>query len=294
MTRGLIWSVRHFGALSLCGVSALVLAPLAARPAGAAQATGATPPVVTSADVSLDLTLAQPGRYATTVEMTGQIDFTRHDAALTVTVPHRGPQAHDLAKGHPHSDGAFTFKSDWVDGAAYLTLPASLANLAGGGSSVSYAVSPATSSSITTALSQTDVAVTYARILLGTLAPTKAPKREGLKTIDGVRATGTEVDLSLSQLLKVVPALSPGMDAGLAPMANTEIPVTVWVDRQGRLVEAVMTQPRSATSWIAGTVRFSDFDAPVTITAPPANTVRPASKGELSFLRADDPFMTAG
>jgi hypothetical protein len=292
--RGVVRNARHLGALSLCGASALLFAPLAARPAGAAEAESTAPQVVTSADVSLDLTVAQPGRYATTVEMAGQIDFARLDVALTVTVPRSGQQAHDLVKGHPRSGGAFTFKSEWLNGSAYLTLPPSLAALAGGGSSVTYAVSPAANSSITTALSQTNVAITFAHILLGTLAPVKAQKQVGTKIIDGVRATGTQVELSLSQLLKVVPALSPGMDAGLAPMANTEIPVTVWVDRQGRLVEAAMAQPKAATSWIAGTVHFSDFDAPVTIAAPPANTVRPASKGELAFLRADDPFMSEG
>jgi hypothetical protein len=55
-----------------------------------------------------------------------------------------------------------------------------------------------------------------------------------------------------------------------------------------------MTQPKSATTWIAGTVRVSNLNAPVSISAPAANTVRPISKGELAFLATEDPFGAQG
>jgi hypothetical protein len=276
-------------------VGALALGTLAAGPAGAALArTSTVSPLISSASMSINLKLALPGRAVTSLVASGRMDVAHNALALTVTVPEVGKRPHGLAKNQVHLSGGLTFRGEWVGGRAYLTLPASVAALAGGAPSVSIPVTAALRTEITTALTQTAAAVTYAKILLGTLAPAQAQTVVGTKVINGVRAQGTEADLTLSQLLKVVPALTPAMGATVAAMANTEIPVTVWVDRQGRLVEAVMTQPKSATTWIAGTVRVSNLNAPVSISAPAANTVRPISKGELAFLATEDPFGAQG
>jgi hypothetical protein len=253
-----------------------------------------TPSVITSAHIEFALRLALPGRDVTEMRGSGAIDFTRSDATLTLDLPASGLHANALAKGKqlPSSD-PLEVKGEWVDGAAYLTLPASLAASEDGPPTISYPVQASMASDITTALSQTAVAVSYAHILVGALGG-RLVGSAGRRTIHGVRVSGTEVDLTLSQLLKVVPALSPVMGASLAPMAHVEIPVTVWVDRKGRLTEVTITQPASAKAGISGSVRFFDFDTPVTVTAPPAGSFRSASKGELALLGAQDPLQGAG
>ena len=284
-------SGRTLGVLSICGLGALALGALTAGPAGAATpGTAPTSPLISSAAMSVNLRLARPGRAVTSMVARGRIDVTHGAMTLTVTLPESGPRPHGLAKNRPHPNGALTFGGAWVGGTGYLTLPSSVAALAGGAPSVSIPPTATLRTEVMTALTQTAAAITYARILLGTLTSPQAPTRVGTRIINGRRAQGTEVNLTLSQLLKVVPALSPAMGVTEGAMGRTEIPVTVWVDRQGRLVEADMAQPKSAATWMAGTVRFSNFNAPVTISAPPADTVRPISKGELAFLAAEDPF----
>jgi len=284
-------SRRALGALSACSLGALALGALAG-PAGATSTSTSTP-LLTSATVSIALRMALPGRQVSTLVADGRIDFAHQAMALSVTLPESGSRPHGPAKGRAPA-GALTFKGAWVGGTAYVTLPASAAALAGGAPDVSIPTTAALRTEVTTALTQTLVAVTYAKTLLDTLAPAQAQTSVGSRTIDGVRAEGTKVDLSVSQLLKVVPALSPGMGPSLGTMGHTEIPVTLWVDHQGRLVEAVLAQPKSATTWIAGTVHFTHLDAPVTITTPAADSVRPISKGELAFLVAQDPFGVEG
>ena len=115
----------------------------------------------------------------------------------------------------------------------------------------------------------------------------------GTRSIDGTEATGTEVDLTLAQLLKVIPGLSPAMDSDISEMADTEIPATVWADHQGRLVEVTMAPPVDATQGsITGSVSFTGYDEAATIAAPPPAAVKPISKSMLSLLRAEDPFST--
>jgi hypothetical protein len=285
-------------ALGVLGLGTVVTVG-AAGLAGAATTTldGAgkvTPSVITSAHVEFALRIALPGHYVTEMRGNGAIDFTGSAATMTLEQPASGLHANALAKGtHLPSSGQVVMKGEWVDGAAYLTLPASLAALVDGPTTFSYPVPAATASDITTALSQTAVAVSYAHILVGALGG-RLVGSAGRRTIHGVRVSGTEVDLTLSQLLKVVPALSPVLAASLTPMAHVEIPVTVWVDRKGRLVEATMSQPASARTGISGSVRFFEFDAPVTITTPTAGSVRSASKGELALVGAEDPLQGAG
>ncbi len=118
------------------------------------------------------------------------------------------------------------------------------------------------------------MSITYAKILLDELTAHETVHRLPGRTIGGVRVTGTRVGLTLSQLLKVVPGLAPTMAKGSATMAHESIPVTVWVDSQGRLIEVVMAPASGATS-LHGTVRFSHYGAPATVTAPPAGAVKP-------------------
>jgi hypothetical protein len=140
---------------------------------------------------------------------------------------------------------------------------------------LSLPVSPATNKEIDTALAQSAVALSYARILLSELTADQTVHSLGERTIDGISATGTQVGLTLAQLLKLVPELSPAMTTDATTMANETIPATVWVDHQGRLIEVTMATAKGHAASITGTVRFSHYDATDTVTAPPATTVKP-------------------
>jgi hypothetical protein len=152
-----------------------------------------------------------------------------------------------------------------------------------------YPVPAALGNDLNTSLSQTSVAITYAHLLVDTLVG-QHTRGAGKRTMSGVRVSGTAVNLNLGELLKIVPAIGPVMGTALAPMSNTAIPATIWTDSRGRLIQVTFSQPKSATGGLAGTVRFSAFNVPVTITAPAAATVRPMPKQELDFLEAQDPF----
>ena len=129
-----------------------------------------------------------------------------------------------------------------------------------------------------TALTQSAVAVSYAKLLLDELTVHQTARHLGTRTIGGVSATGTGVDLTLTQLLKLAPELSPTMTKAAARMADQTIPAEVWVDRQGRLVEVNLgpsTSKDNGKSPVIGTLRFSGYGAPAEVTVPPPATVVP-------------------
>ena len=281
------------GLRTLCGLGVLVLVGQATA-AGDAGGSLPAPGVVTTAHVSFNLHAALPGRYVMQLRGSGQIDFTHHNVSLSITLPASGLHANALVKGKKQpATSALTFRAEWVNDAAYLMVSPSLAALTGGAPTVSYPVPSSLAGNIGNSIGQTAVAVTFAHLLLDTLVGSDS-RRAGSKTIDGVRVSGTAVNLTLSDLLKVVPAMAPVMGTALAPMAKTAIPAVIWTDSKGRLVEATLTGSRSAPLGLTGTVQFSDFGAPVTVSAPPAATVRPISKGELAFFQAEDPFALTG
>jgi hypothetical protein len=234
-----------------------------------------------------------PGHYVTQVRGSGPIDFTHRAVSLSLTLPASGLHANALVKGKKVPSTALAFRAEWVNGAAYLLVSPSVAALTGGSPTVSYPVPSSLASDITNSIGQTAVAVTFAHLLLDTLVGSDV-HRVGTKTMNGVRVSGSAVTLTLAELLKVVPAMAPVMGADLAPMAKTPIPATIWTDSRGRLVQATLTGSRSARIGLTGTVHFSAFGAPVTVSAPPAATVRPIGKGELAYFRAEDPFPLAG
>jgi hypothetical protein len=289
-------ATRVVGLTALGGLAALGLNTFGATSAaGASKTTPKTPPVTTSANFTIDLQLSMPAHYTLDVHSTGEADFVHHDVTMSVAVPTAGLHSSDIGQGVPPAKGSIELHAEWVNGQAYLTVPTSLRALAGGAQSLSYATPASTAHEVNTAISQTAVAVTYAHILVDTLAGHAAQHHAGTKMIDGVTATGTQVDLKLAQLLKIVPGLSLAMTKDIKRMAGTEIPVTVWFDHSGRLVEATMAaSSKSKLGSISGTVQFSNFNAPVTITAPPAGTVKPISKGELALLKSVNPFGGAG
>lgn len=108
----------------------------------------------------------------------------------------------------------------------------------------------------------------------------------GSRRIEGVLATGSKVQLTLPELLKLVRQLSPSMTKNVSSMADATIPATVWIDRQGRLVEVVLAATKGSPAWVTGTVRFSDYGAPANATPPPAATVKPITPALQRLLGA--------
>ena len=251
------------GIAALSGIAACGMAP-----------SGASTAVVTSVSFSLDLQVDQSATNTTHLHALGQMNFAQHSMTAVITVPR-------TATGFSASDaevvpgnGTLQLHTEWVDNQAYMTVPPAWSALAGDASTLSIPTSPTMERTIDTALTQSAVSLSYAKILLDELTAHETVHRLPGRTIGGVRVTGTRVGLTLSQLLKVVPGLAPTMAKGSATMAHESIPVTVWVDSRGRLIEVVMAAAGGATS-LHGTVRFSHYGAPATVTAPPAGTVKP-------------------
>ena len=285
-------ATRVVGLTALCGLVALALGSVEA---GGVEAAGASthqnPDVTTSASFAVDLRLTVPRHYALDLRGSGKIDFAHRDAAISVELPSAGLHSSAAGQGVLPSSGPLRLQVEWIDGVVYLAVPSSLTALAGGAKALSHTVATDTAGTINTAIAQTAVALTYAHILVGTMAGRRAQHSAGTRTIGGVPASGAEVDLTLSQLLKVIPGLSPAVAHDTRAMANVKIPVTVWVDHQGRLVEVSLAAgPSSSQGSLTGTVRFSSYNVPVTIAAPAAGTVKPMSKSEMAILKAEDPF----
>jgi hypothetical protein len=214
----------------------------------------------------------------------------QHSIEAVVTVPGStsGSSASD-AEAFPAND-PLHLHTEWVDDHAYMTAPPSWSALTGGARTMSLPASPTTVRAVDTALAQSAVALSYARILLDELTVHETAHRLPDRTIGGVPVQGTRVGLTLTQLLKVVPELAPTLTRDLATMAHETIPVTVWVDARGRLVEVVIAATTGEAASVSGTVRFSDYGAPDKVTVPPAAAVKPVPTVLRQWLAASTLF----
>jgi hypothetical protein len=289
-------TARAVGMAALGGLAALGMTAFDAGPALASTSKerDSTPVVTTSATFTVALQIDMPKDYAVNLRSQGQADFAHRSVSLTIAVPAAGLHPNDLQHGAGASDQSLDLQAEWINDKAYVTVGSGLHAQAAGATEMSYHPSEAETDQIDTTLSQTAVAITYAKLLLDTLAGKEKQHHLGSRAMDGTTGTGTEINLTLAQVLKVIPGLSPAMDDDIATMGSAAIPVTVWVDPQGRLLE-VSLAPGSKPSRgsISGTVIFSDLDAPVTITTPPAARVVPMTRREQALLRSEDPFASS-
>jgi hypothetical protein len=229
--------------------------------------------VVTSVSFTVDLHAHVPGHPTVHLAVQGQMNFARHTVTATVTLPRPALPA-SAAEALPHGS-SITLQTEWVNQHAYMAVPAGWSALADGAPVLSLPTSPSLRRAVMTTLTQSAVALTYAKLLLDELTDEHSAHRVAPRVIGGVAATGTHVALTLAQLLKLVPELSPTMSKDAARMADQTIPATVWVDHRGRLVEVTLTDPKGANASVTGTVRFSNYGAPAPATVPPATTVKP-------------------
>jgi hypothetical protein len=267
--------MASFGAGATTGLSTL---------SDASKASHTSVAVATSVAFVVDLYAHVPARRNAHFQVEGQMDFVHHTLTATVTVPSNALHA-TAANAQVNLTGNPTkLHTEWVGRHAYLSVPSSWAALARGAQTLSLPTSPSLQRMVATALTQSAVALTYAKILLNDLTEDQTSHRLGTRTIEGVSASGSQVQLTLAQLLKLVPQLTPTMTKNIASMADATIPAAVWVDGQGRLVEVNLAASKSSAASITGTVQFSDYGAPVKTTVPPATTVKPIPRALQQLL----------
>jgi hypothetical protein len=203
---------------------------------------------ITSAHVDLEITLSGQ-------QLTGSGDETLQDGKLTGL---------DLTETLPGGQGAIEVVV--AAGKTYAKLPASLNS-----SDTPWLLVTSDSSNqvIQQLASSLDTALSSAS--LGSVSTfTKAAKSvegKGTQSIGGVETTHYKIVVDVSKLPADMPGKSELEGSGLK-----EIPIDLYVDGQGRPVqigEALSVQGTTVTTKAAVT----NFNKPVTITAPPANQV---------------------
>jgi hypothetical protein len=270
--------VIAFGGIAALGAASFGAGAGALPEAGAAShsstSTSTSPAVATSVSFAVDVHAHTPTQRTMHLQVEGQMNFVRDTMTATVTVPAPAmPASATTAEVDPTAK-TMKLHTEWVGDHAYLSVPSQWTAQVPGAQTLSLPTSSALQQMVTTALTQSAVALTYAKLLLTDLMQ-QSPHRLGSRTIEGVATTGSKVQLTLPQLLKLIPQLSPSMTKNEPSMADAPIPAKVWVDRQGRLVEMDLAAAKGSAAWVTGTVRFSDYGASAKVTPPPAATVKP-------------------
>jgi hypothetical protein len=204
---------------------------------------------ITTAHVELDFSLAGQ-------QITGHGTEKLADGTLT---------ALDVTETLPGGRGDIEVIT--VDGKTYGKLPASL----GGGGSKPWSLVTSSSSnpviaqlapSLNSALASASPAILIAYVLAA-----KSVDNKGSETIGGVQTTHYAIVVDISKLPASVPNHDQLVGSGIATL-----PVDLFVDSQGRPVR-FSDQLTVQGQTVAAETTLSEFNKPVTITAPPANQV---------------------
>jgi hypothetical protein len=259
---------------ALGGMVLLGFAPVVALPVGASN--HSIDPVVTSASFIVSIEVQVPGGTPVSWRAEGEANFAHHEAEEFVTLPRT-----DLrALGTESRPGNPTIKllGKWVQDHAYVTLAGVRPAVMDGAQALSVTVSVSKAHLIDLALTQSAVALSYPDELLTDLAGSQTRRSAGQRRMNGSMAVGTKLELTLAQLLKVSPGLSPTMSGDLDSFAGEEIPTTVWINRAGRLAEVTFDRPaQTGTASVKGSIQFFNYNEPVTVPVPAADAVRPVS-----------------
>lgn len=203
---------------------------------------------ITSAHITLELTLAGQ-------KLTGSGDETLKNGELTGL---------DLTENLPGGQGAIEVVV--VDGKTYAKLPASMNS----SDKPWLVVTPDSSNQVIQQLaSSLDTALSSASLgSVGTFTrAAKSVEGKGTANIGGVDTTHYKIIVDVAKL----PADTPGKSE-LESNGLKEIPIDLYVDSQGRPVQISEELTLQGTS-VSTKATVSDFNKPVTITAPPANQV---------------------
>jgi hypothetical protein len=203
---------------------------------------------ISSAHITLDITLAGQ-------QLTGSGNEKLANGRLT---------ALDLSENLPAGGG--TIRLIMVGGKTYAKLPPAL----NAGSKPYLLVSKSSSNQIVRQLAGSlDSALSAAS--LGSVSTfthaAKSVQPKGTTTINGVQATHYSIVVDVAKLPASLPGKSELTQSGIGTL-----PIELWVDSAGRpvqLTEAFSVQGQK----VATKATVSDYNKPVTITAPPADQV---------------------
>jgi hypothetical protein len=201
---------------------------------------------ISSAHLSLDETVATEKITASGDEELTNGKTTAMD--LSLSLPGLGEMREIIVNGkiYVHLPGALGGTKPWTLASANSTNPAI--------------------SQLYTSLQQTTQSGSFAQVALFLQVATKL-NFEGTTTIGGAAAGHYSLTIDLTKLPASFPDKSAMVASGL-----TSIPIELWVDPQGRLlqmVEKVTVQGQT----VDVTVGLSKLNVPVTISPPPANEV---------------------
>jgi len=252
--------------LSLAGLTATGLTALAA-PAGAAT-------TVSTVHFSFSAQAGAEGK-SYTVTGTGQADLSDGQASIQATLP----SLSDL--GLPIGGTSPTTLDVVVDkGTLYVSIPGVTDLL--GAPWLSF-TAPASDGSAGGA-GQLASALGDVPSLVSDLSAYGTTSSLGTKTIDGTTATGTKVTVDVAKALS---GANLPKGAGQAAAAVSTVPVSLWADASGRLVEASTAIDATTTAGsgtLTATVDFTGYGDPVTVTVPPASQTKSLAKGDLRQL----------
>ncbi len=215
-----------------------------------------------TASISLDVTVTGTPSGPTTVDASGQVDFTTGDAAFQMSLPSIGSLGVRLVKP-----------------TIYMQFPASAGvPLPAGKSWVSINLdSPAVSSALGASFSQlTDSADESTQ----GLAYLQGVSADGVTTVGPatVRGVATTEYSATIDLTKAAQGRSAAVQALLqklqAKTGMTTLPVSVWIDAQGQIRREVLDESLTTNGVATGatvTIEYFDFGAPVDVTPPPAS-----------------------
>lgn len=259
LRRPVLWS----GFLAMLGViGGLTIPPTAATAARrhAVTSHSASAPC-SSVAYALSLSLGT-ATGTTTVPVTGQIDFADADATATVVLPADLPIA---------ALAGITENVVLIGGTLYLSVPASLQAFVDGASWAQVKLPSGIGSAVDSFGSMLAGWCANSQSLVDLLeARGVSVTSLGSTTVGGVAVTGQQVESSgrhLRPVTKVVRRLDPQV-AQLK--GTTPVTIDIWSNSEGQLVELSVdvNSTEGALQSATLTVTFSDFDQPVTITAP--------------------------
>lgn len=110
----------------------------------------------------------------------------------------------------------------------------------------------------------------------------------GHGTVNGVDADHYRADIDLARAMEKLPAAQRDQArAGLETLGSS-FPMDVWIDRQGLPVRIAVDLTAKLGMHVSEHLDFSDWGAPVTVEAPPADQVQPMAdaQGAASTLGA--------
>ncbi|MEW2501573.1 hypothetical protein AB0878_13940 [Amycolatopsis sp. NPDC047767] len=262
---------------------------------GTASPTGAKPELGLAAPFSNVIELAAASKQGTQKSKSSKMSMEMTSAGKTVTA--QGEAAYGAQGTTFHmtvnADGEQT-EMILVDNATYLKIPADQATQLGTDKpwlkispDGDDPISKALAGSMAQAGQQSDPTQ-----LLDQLSEAGKIVSSDQTEVDGQKANHYKVDIdmvkALDKLLKAAPEATKAKLKEEAQGKNIRIPMEIWVDKnqlplQISMDESEMVKEMGGNAASAGTgkfvVKYSDWGAPVTIAAPPADQV--ADMGEL-------------